>query len=242
MYGNNGISLQSEETPFTPASPYAISKLYAHWITNIYRQSYDMFAVTGILFNHESPLRGLEFVSRKITNGVAEIHLGLKDELVLGNLEAERDWGYAPEYVEAMHLMLQESRPVSLVVSTGESHMVSEFVKLAFELVGLNWKKYVKTDKRFFRPLDVDHLCGDYGKAKKLISWQPRIKFDHLVKVMLEEDIRRWKMFIAGKSFPWDAPLYPSESNIITRLSRENKKAERSHKGYRNGRAKRSLT
>jgi GDPmannose 4,6-dehydratase len=242
MYGNNGISVQSEETPFMPASPYAISKLYAHWITNIYRQSYGMFAVTGILFNHESPLRGLEFVSRKIANGVAEIHLGLKDELVLGNLEAERDWGYTPEYVEAMHLMLQESKPVNLVVSTGEAHKVREFAKLAFELVGLDWKKYVKTDKRFFRPLDVGHLCGDYGRAKKLISWQPKIKFDQLVKVMLEEDIRRWKMFIAGKVFPWDAPLYPSESNIITRLSRENKKAERSYHERKHGRVQRSLT
>lgn len=229
MYGNNGVSVQNENTTFMPASPYAISKLYAHWITNIYRQSYGMFAVTGILFNHESPLRGLEFVSRKITNGVAEIHLGLKNELVLGNLDAKRDWGYAPEYVEAMHMMLQRTRPDNLVISTGEAHTVREFAKLAFELVGLDWKKYVKTDKRFFRPLDVDRLCGDYSKAKRLISWEPRIKFEQLIKVMLEEDIRRWKMFIDGKSFPWDAPLYPSEQNIITRLSRENKRAAKLH-------------
>ena len=223
MYGNNGMKIQNEETSFMPSSPYAISKLYAHWITNIYRQSYNMFAVTGILFNHESPLRGLEFVSRKITNGVAEIHLGLKNELVLGNLDAMRDWGYTPEYVEAMYLMLQNVKPETFVVSTGEPHTVRDFVKLAFELVGLDWKKYVKTDKRFFRPLDVDYLCGDCKKAKKLLSWEPRVKFEQLVKIMLEEDTRRWKLFLEGKSFPWDAPLYPGELNIITRLSRENK-------------------
>lgn len=223
MYGNNGMKIQNEETPFMPASPYAISKLYAHWITNIYRQSYNMFAVTGILFNHESPLRGLEFVSRKITNGVAEICLGLKKELVLGNLNAIRDWGYTPEYVEAMYLMLQNVKPETFVVSTGEAHTVREFVRLAFELVGLDWKKYVKTDRRFFRPLEVDHLCGDCKKAKRLLSWEPKVKFERLVKIMLEEDIRRWKLFLDGKSFPWDAPLYPSELNIITRLSRENR-------------------
>ena len=223
MYGNSKTTIQGEETPFAPASPYAASKLYAHWITNIYRQSYGMFAVTGILFNHESPLRGLEFVSRKITNGVAEIYLGLKDELVLGNLDAKRDWGYTPEYVEAMHLMLQNPKPETFVISTGEAHTVREFVKRAFELVGMDWQKHVRTDKRFFRPLDVNYLCGDYRKAKKIIQWEPRVKFGELVKIMLDEDIRRWKMFMDGKSFPWDAPLYPSESNIITRLSKENK-------------------
>lgn len=226
MYGNNGMKVQNEETPFMPASPYAISKLYAHWITNVYRQSYNIFAVTGILFNHESPLRGLEFVSRKITNGVAEIYLGLKNELVLGNLNAVRDWGYTPEYVEAMYLMLQNVKPETFVVSTGEAQTVREFVKLAFELVGLNWKKYVKTDKRFFRPLEVNQLCGDYRKAKRLLSWEPKVKFEQLVKIMLEEDVRRWKLFSEGKTFPWDAPLYPGEMNIITRLSRENKSPE----------------
>lgn len=223
MYGNNGMKIQNEDTPFMPASPYAISKLYAHWITNVYRQSYNIFAVTGILFNHESPLRGLEFVSRKITNGVAEIYLGLKNELVLGNLNAVRDWGYTPEYVEAMHLMLQNDKPETFVVSTGEAQTVREFVKLAFELVGLDWKKYVKTDRRFFRPLEVNQLCGDCRKAKRLLSWEPKVKFEQLVKIMLDEDVRRWKLFSEGKTFPWDAPLYPGELNIITRLSRENK-------------------
>lgn len=217
MFGNSKVRIQNEKTPFRPASPYAISKLYAHWITDIYREAYGIFASTGILFNHESPLRGLEFVSRKITNAVAEISLGLKKELVLGNVHAKRDWGFAPEYMEAVYLMLRQDKPNDFVISTGEAHSVLEFVKLTFELVGLNWKKYVKTDKRFFRPLEVDYLCGDYKKAKKALGWTPKVTFEKLVKIMLDEDIRRWKMFLDGKSFPWDAPLYPSESKIITR-------------------------
>lgn len=217
MFGNSKVRIQNEKTPFRPASPYAISKLYAHWITDIYRKAYGIFAATGILFNHESPLRGLEFVSRKITNAVAEISLGLKKELVLGNLHAKRDWGYAPEYMEAVYLMLRQDKPNDFVISTGEAHSVLEFVKLTFEIAGLNWKKYVKTDKRFYRPLEVDYLCGDYKKAKKALGWAPKVTFEKLVKIMLEEDIRRWKMFLDGKSFPWDAPLYPSESKIITR-------------------------
>ena len=217
MFGNSKVRIQNEKTPFRPASPYAISKLYAHWITDIYREAYGIFATTGILFNHESPLRGLEFVSRKITNAVAEISLGLKKELVLGNVHAKRDWGYAPEYMEAVYLMLRQDKPNDFVISTGEAHSVLEFVKLTFEIAGLNWKKYVKTDKRFFRPLEVDYLCGDYKKAKKALGWTPKVTFEKLVKIMLDEDIRRWKMFLDGKSFPWDAPLYPNESKIITR-------------------------
>ena len=217
MFGNSKIKMQNEKTPFRPASPYAISKLYAHWITDIYRKAYGIFAVTGILFNHESPLRGLEFVSRKITNAVAEISLGLKKELTLGNLDAKRDWGYAPEYMEAVYMMLRQNKPTDFVISTGEAHSVLDFVKLTFEIAGLDWKKYVKTDKRFFRPLEVNYLCGDYKKAKKTLGWKPKVTFEKLVKIMLDEDIRRWKMFLDGKSFPWDAPLYPSESKIITR-------------------------
>jgi GDPmannose 4,6-dehydratase len=217
MFGNSKVRIQNEKTPFRPASPYAISKLYAHWITDIYREAYGIFATTGILFNHESSLRGLEFVSRKITNAVAEISLGLKKELVLGNVHAKRDWGYAPEYMEAVYLMLRQDKPNDFVISTGEAHSVLDFVKLTFELAGLNWKKYVKTDKRFFRPLEVDYLCGDYKKAKKALGWTPKVTFEKLVKIMLDEDVRRWKMFLDGKSFPWDAPLYPSESKIITR-------------------------
>ena len=222
MYGNSKTKMQNEKTSFSPASPYAASKLYAHWITNVYREAYQMFALTGILFNHESPLRGLEFVSRKITNAVAEIHLGLKKKLTLGNLEAKRDWGYAPEYMEAIHLMLQLDKPYNLVIATGETHSVKELAKFAFELVGLNWKKYVKTDKRFLRPLDVNYLCGDSAKAKKMLGWKPKVSFEKLVKIMLDEDIKRWKMFLDGKSFSWDAPLYPNESKLITRQSEEN--------------------
>ena len=229
MYGDNKFSYQNEQTPFMPSSPYGVAKLYAHWVTDIYKKSYNMFAVNGVLFNHESPLRGLEFVSRKITNGVAEIFLGLKKELVLGNLQAKRDWGYAPEYMEAVHSMLQQDKPDTFVISTGETHKVQDFVKLAFDLVGLNWKKYVKTDKRFFRPLEVNYLRGNSKKAKSKLGWKPKITFEKLVKIMLDEDLKRWKMFLDGKTFPWDAPLYPSESKFITRLSEENKKMKLTH-------------
>jgi len=227
MFGNSKSKFQNEETPFSPASPYSASKLYAHWITRIYRDAYNMFAVTGILFNHESPLRGLEFVSRKITNGVAKIHMGLSKNLVLGNLNAKRDWGYAPEYMEAVYKMLQQDKPQDYVIATGKSHSVLELTKLAFDLVGLDWKKYVKTDKRFFRPLEVDYLCGDYSKAKRKFRWKPKINFEKLVKIMLDEDLNRWKLFLEGKSFPWDAPLYPSEAKLITRSSNENKSSKK---------------
>lgn len=219
MYGNGKFKFQNETTPFAPASPYAISKLYAHWITDIYRKAYGMFATTGILFNHESPLRGMEFVSRKITNGVAEIYYGIKKELLLGNLDSKRDWGYAPDYVRAIYLMLQQNQPNSYVIATGESHSVREFVKLAFELVDLDWKKYVKIDKRFYRPLDVNYLRGNPTQAKNKLGWEPKVSFEDLVKIMLDKDLERWKLFLDGKSFPWDAPLYPDESTIITRFS-----------------------
>ena len=224
MFGDNKFKTQNEQTEFNPSSPYAVSKLYAHNITNVYRKSYDMFASCGILFNHESPLRGMEFVSRKITNSVAEISLGLKNKLVLGNLKAKRDWGYAAEYVNAIYLILQQDKPDDFVISTGKSHSVSEFVELAFDLVGLDWKKYVKIDKSFFRPMEVRSLQGDNKKAIRMLKWKPKITFEKLVKLMLDEDIKRWKQFLDGKAFPWDAPLYPSESKIITRLSEENTK------------------
>ncbi len=217
MYGNGGVKFQKENTPFAPASPYAAAKLYAHWITDVYRRAYNMFAVSGILFNHESPLRGMEFVSRKITNGVAKIALGLENELVLGNLDSKRDWGYAPEYMEAIHLMLQSKTPESYVIATKESHSVKEFVKLSFEEVGLDWKKYVKIDKKFFRPLDVNYLCGDNTKAKEKLKWKPKTKFKELVKIMVNADLKRWEKFQNGEFFPWDAPMYPSESKIIGR-------------------------
>jgi GDPmannose 4,6-dehydratase len=226
MYGSSKPKFQDEQTPFKPSSPYAAAKLYAYWITDMYKKAYDMYATNGILFNHESPLRGLEFVTRKITNAVAEIALGLKKEIVLGNMDAKRDWGYAPEYMEAVHLMLQQDKPDHFVISTGETHTVKEFVKLAFDLVGLDWKKFVKIDKRFFRPLEVDYLCGNNKKAIKKLHWKPKTTFENLVKIMLDEDMKRWKMFLDGEVFPWDAPLYPSESKFITRLSNENKKTK----------------
>ena len=220
MYGDNHFKSQNEKTPFSPSSPYAAAKLYAHTITNIYRKSYGIFACTGILFNHESPLRGLEFVSRKITNSVACISLGLRDKLILGNLDAKRDWGFAGEYMEAIHRMMQMNKPDDYVISTGESHSVSDFVKEAFDLVGLNWKKYVKIDKKFYRPFEVRFLKGDSKKARKQLKWKPKITFKKLVKIMIDEDLKRWNDFVNGKAFPWDAPLYPGEDKFITRLSK----------------------
>jgi GDPmannose 4,6-dehydratase len=207
----------SEESPFHPMSPYAAAKLYAYWITRIYREGYGVFACNGILFNHESPLRGLEFVTRKISNAVAKISLDLEKELRLGNLEAKRDWGYAPEYIECMWLMLQQGEPDDYVIATNEAHSVKEFAQKAFETVGLNWKDYVKVDKRFLRPLDIEVLYGDYSKAKKEIGWEPRTNFNKLVEIMVNADRERWKRWLDGERFPWDAPNYPHERRIITR-------------------------
>jgi len=217
LYGNGTKTIQSESTPFQPCSPYAAAKLYAYWVTKIYRDGYSIFACNGILFNHESPLRGLEFVTRKITNAVAKISLGIEKELVLGNMETKRDWGYAPEYVECMWLMLQNNKPDDFVIATGETHTVKEFVERAFDIAGLDWQKYVKTDKRFFRPLDVNILCGDCSKAKKELGWEPKTKFSELVEMMVKEDIKRWEDWKNGRIFPWDAPNYPNESRIISR-------------------------
>lgn len=206
----------NEETPKRPASPYAAAKLYSHHIVRIYRESYGLFVSNGILFNHESPLRGLEFVTRKVTNAAAKIALGLDQDIIMGNLEARRDWGYAPEYVEAMWLMLQHSEPDDFVVATGVSHSVQELIEAAFNVMGLDWRKYVKTDPRFFRPLDVNHLLGDASKARKILGWQPRTDALSLVRLMVEADYRCWQRYLQGKVFPWDAPNYPRE----TRLSR----------------------
>jgi GDPmannose 4,6-dehydratase len=223
MYGNSNTKFQNENTPFSPASPYAAAKLYGHNIVEIYQKGYGIFACSGILFNHESPLRGLEFVSRKISNKVAQISLGLEKELVLGNLDAKRDWGFAPEYMEAVHLILQQDKPDTFVISTGESHSVKEFAKLAFEYVGLNWKKYVKTDKKFLRPLEVNYLCGDHSKAKNKLKWKPKTSFEKLVKIMVDSDLEKWKKFSQGEHFAWDAPLYPGESKLLTRKISKNK-------------------
>jgi GDPmannose 4,6-dehydratase len=217
LYGDVQSSYQSEETPFRPSSPYAAAKLYGYWLTRIYREGYGIFACNGILFNHESPLRGLEFVTRKISNAVAKIAWGIDDELHLGNLNALRDWGYAPEYVESMWLMLQQDKPDDYVTATGEAHSVKEFAERAFAVVGLDWQEYTKVDGRFLRPLDVNFLRGDYSKTKRKLGWEPRVRFDELVKIMVEEDMRRWKGWLKGEKFPWDAPNYPNENNMLTR-------------------------
>jgi len=217
IYGNNSKEKLNENSPKNPASPYAAAKLYAYHTTKIYREAYGIYAVNGILFNHESPLRGLEFVTRKISNAAAKIALGLEKELKLGNLNAKRDWGYAPEYVESMWLMLQQKEPDDYVVATGEAHSVKEFVEKAFGTVGLDWQEQVKVDKRFFRPLDVNYLCGDYSKAESKLGWKPETKFDKLVKIMVKEDLNRWERWLNGEKFPWDAPNYPSENKILSR-------------------------
>lgn len=220
LYGNGRAAVLSENSPFRPCSPYATAKLYAYWLTRIYREGYNFFACNGILFNHESPLRGLEFVTRKISNTVAKIALGLEKELLLGNLDAKRDWGYAPDYVEAMWLILQQKEPDDYVIATNEAHSVKEFAENAFDAAGLDWQEHVKVDKRFLRPVDVHSLCGDYSKAREKFGWKPRIKFDQLVKLMVKEDLSRWERWQNGERFPWDASCYPSEDGIISRYQK----------------------
>jgi GDPmannose 4,6-dehydratase len=220
IYGRGHSFSLTENSPFHPASPYAAAKLYGYWLTKQYREGYNIFACNGILFNHESPLRGLEFVTRKISNAVAKIALGIDKEVFLGNLEAKRDWGYAPDYVESMWLMLQQKEPDDYVIATNESHSVKEFAEKAFAVVGLDWQKYVKVDKKFLRPLDINFLQGDYSKAKEKLRWEPKVRFDELVKIMVEEDLNRWERWQRGERFPWDAPNYPSEDKIISRYQR----------------------
>jgi GDPmannose 4,6-dehydratase len=191
MFGKVREVPQTELTPFYPRSPYGVAKAYGHFITVNYRESYDLFAVSGILFNHESPRRGLEFVTRKISDGVARIKLGLADELVLGNLEAQRDWGFAGDYVRAMWSMLQRDEPVDYVVATGEAHAIQEFVDLAFSHAGLDPADHVKTDARYLRPAEVDQLVGDPSKAKAELGWEPEVSFRALVEMMVDADLER---------------------------------------------------
>ena len=191
MFGKVREVPQTEKTSFYPRSPYGVAKVYGHWITVNYRESYGLHASSGILFNHESPRRGLEFVTRKITDGVARIKLGLADKLALGNLDAKRDWGYAADFVKAMWLMLQQDKPDDYVIATGQTHSVEEFVKTAFNHVDLDYKKYVVTDPRFVRPAEVDLLMGDANRAKKKLGWQPTVTFEQLVKMMVDADIKR---------------------------------------------------
>jgi GDPmannose 4,6-dehydratase len=189
MFGKVREVPQTEDTPFYPRSPYGVAKAYGHHITVNYRESYDLFAVSGILFNHESPRRGLEFVTRKITWHAAAIKLGLLREMSLGNVDAERDWGYALDYVEAMWRMLQQDEPGDFVIATGEAHSVRDCVNIAFEHVGLDPAEYVKTDEALMRPAEVDHLIGDYGKAKRVLGWEPHTSFDELIKLMVDADL-----------------------------------------------------
>jgi GDPmannose 4,6-dehydratase len=181
---------QNEETPMLPRSPYAVAKLYAYWMAKNYREAYGLFAVNGILFNHESPRRGETFVTRKITRAVARIKMGLQKKLYLGNLEARRDWGYAPDYVEAMWLMLQQDTPVDFVIATGEAHSVREFLESAFGYAGLDWREYVEIDPRYFRPTEVDFLLGDSRKALKLLGWRAKVGFQELVQIMVDADLK----------------------------------------------------
>ena len=191
LYGRMVENPAKETTPFYPRSPYGVAKLYGHWITKNYRESYDMFNVSGILFNHESERRGIEFVTRKITDGVARIHLGLEDYVVLGNLDAKRDWGYSPDYVQSMWMMLQQSEPDDYVIATGKEHTIREFLDAAFATVDItDWKKYVLQDERYMRPAEVAVLCGDSTKAKEKLGWTPTTPFEEMVSRMVKNDIK----------------------------------------------------
>jgi len=198
MFGRVQEEPQNENTPFWPRSPYGAAKAYGHWITVNYRESYGMFACSGILFNHESPLRGKEFVSRKISDAVARIKLGCQNKLKLGNLDAQRDWGYAGDYVEAMWLMLQQPEPEDFVIATGIKHSVRELVEVAFSHVGLDWQKYVEVDPSLLRPADVNTLCGDASKAKTKLGWTPKISFAELVAMMVDADLERVARSLRG--------------------------------------------
>jgi len=190
MFGKMVENPANENTPFYPRSPYGVAKLYGHWITKNYRESYDMFNVSGILFNHESERRGIEFVTRKITDGVAKIHLGLEDYLTLGNLDSKRDWGYSPDYVKCMWLMMQQDDPGDYVIATGKAHSIRQFLDVAFSHVGItNWEKHVKQDERFMRPAEVDVLRGDSTKARQILNWEPETSFEEMVSIMVSNDI-----------------------------------------------------
>ena len=191
MFGKVREVPQTEETGFYPRSPYGVAKVYGHWITVNYRESYNLHSSSGILFNHESPRRGLEFVTRKITDGATRIKLGLTDKLALGNLDAKRDWGYAGDYVRAMWLMLQQSKPGDYVISSGETHSVEEFVQLSFAHLDLDFKDYIVTDPRFVRPAEIDLLLGDSTLARKELGWEPTVSFEGLVKMMVDSDMKR---------------------------------------------------
>jgi len=202
MFGKVREVPQSELTPFYPRSPYGVSKVFAHYITVNYRESYDLFAVSGMLFNHESPRRGLEFVTRKVTDGVARIKLGLEDKLSIGNMDAQRDWGFAGDYVRAMWLMLQQDEADDYVISTGISHSVKELIEVAFARVGLDWQKHVWQDPALIRPAEVDHLLGDCTKARKQLGWESKVSFSQLVEMMVDADIERLSVAQSQQRIP----------------------------------------
>ena len=208
MFGST-LPPQSETTVFHPRSPYSCAKVYAHYLTMNYRESYDMFACSGILFNHESPRRGENFVTRKITRGIASILAGKQDSLVMGNLDAKRDWGYSPEYVNAMWMMLQQDKPEDYVIGTGESHSVCEFIEKAFEYAGLDFEKYVSFDPKFFRPAEVDDLIADTKKAEKVLGWKPKIGFEELMKIMVDSDMRAVGLEPIGEGDTILSRVYP---------------------------------
>lgn len=220
MFGDNDFPVQDENTPFQPSSPYAAAKLYAHNMVHIYRKGYGLFACAGILFNHESPLRGLEFVTRKISNSVAKIKLGLETTLELGNLDSKRDWGYAPEYVQAMWLMLQQDSPDDFVIATNQTYSIREYLEAAFDYAGLPMEKHVVVNEKYMRPLDVNFLRGDSFKSKSILGWQPETDFQSLVRLMVDKDLERWNDWMNGKHFAWDAWNYPNEKKILSRKLR----------------------
>tara|TARA_Y100001970_G_scaffold292943_1_gene436704 strand:- start:846 stop:1877 length:1032 start_codon:yes stop_codon:yes gene_type:complete len=212
MYGGINKEMLNEESPFVPKSPYAASKVFAHNMTKLYRESYDLFCVNGILFNHESPVRGETFVTRKISRAVGRIYHNLQSKLSLGNLDASRDWGFAGDYVEGMWLMLQNDKPGDWVLATGETHTVKEFVEKAFKIVDLDWNDYVEISEKYFRPNEVEHLLGDSSKARKDLNWKPKTSFDDLVKMMVEHDLElaeREKVLIENKLIlpTWENPV-----------------------------------
>ena len=216
MYGVEKSTIKNETTTFQPVSPYAVAKVYAYWMAKLYRKAYGMYVTNGILFNHESPIRGLEFVTRKISNGVAKISLGLSKCLTLGDLSTKRDWGYAPEYVEGAWKMLQQKKPDDYVLATNEIHSVKELVQEACNIVGIPLSK-IKVGKQNFRPYDVPQLRGDYTKAKKKLGWKPKTTFKKMIKIMVEEDLSRWQRWLKGEYFPWDAALSGEDSFVLTR-------------------------
>lgn len=204
MYGIEKSPIKNERTPFNPVSPYAIARVLGFWTVNLYRNSHNIHATNGILFNHESPIRGLEYVTRKISNGVAKISLGLSKNLKLGNILVKRDWGYAPEYVEGMWKMVQQKHADDYILATGKSHSIKELVEEACKVAGVSMSK-IESSRQNFRPFEVENMKGDYTKAKKKLGWRPKTSFEKIVKIMVEEDIMRWQKWLKGEQFPWDA-------------------------------------